>query len=103
MSDASIDPDISEPAAAAAAAAKPHHTATVSPAYTCKKTAGQLTGYSTSSTSDQAAAKKASSRWVAPVRDAAPYSKPPPAFPFVAVPVEPSAPLMTVPEEYPCA
>lgn len=57
-----------------------------------------------SSSNDQAASKKGSSRWVAPVRDAVqPYSKPPPAYPFVAVPVEPSAPLMTVPEEYPCA
>lgn len=108
MSDADAAQDASE----AAATPKSMRQPPVPPAYTCKKSPGQLGAYcTTSSNSDQAAAKKSSSngssssksRWIAPARDVVPYPKPQPAFPAVAVTVEPTAPLMPVPEEYPSA
>lgn len=78
-------------------------TAAIPPAYTCRKAPGQLGGYNaaaTTSSSDQTEVKKPHSRWVAPVRDVVPYAKPLPAFPAIAMGVQPSAPLMTVPEEH---
>jgi len=83
---------------------KAARTAPIPPAYTCHKAPGQLGCYNaaatTSSSSDQTEAKKPRSRWVAPVRDVVPYPKPLPVFPAVAMAVQPSAPLMTVPEEH---
>jgi hypothetical protein len=103
--------DASEPASAP----EPRRPVAVPPAYTCKKAPGQLGAYSTnSSNSKQAVAKNSSGgstaagsssrRWVLPAaKDVVPYPKPQPAFPATAVTVEPTAPLMPVPEEHPCA
>jgi hypothetical protein len=107
--EADTNPDAGEEAAAAAAAAaaahsKPQRQPPAQPAYPCRKSPGQLGSYkaASSSSNDQAAARQPSKRWgVAVPKDVLPYPKPQPAFPFVAVAVEPSAPLM--PEEYPCA
>lgn len=105
------DAEAAQDVSATEAAAAPK-VPRVPAAYTCNKAPGQLgtVYYTTSSngSSDQAGAKKpssASSRWAPPLaKDTAAYSRPQPAFPFVAVPVEPSAPLMPVPEEeYSCA
>lgn len=109
MTEADTNPEAPEAAAAAAAAStvKLERQHPTQPAYLLRKAAGELGSYKAthSNSSDQEAAKAAKAaarRWGAPVpKDVLPYPKPQPAFPAVAVPVEPSAPLM--PEEYPSA
>ena len=101
-SDAASDADNAADGSEVAASPTSAHQPAVTPTYTCRKATGQLGGYSATAaaTSDQSHTRKTRSRWQAPVQDVVPCAKPMAAFPAVAVPVEPSAPLMTVPEEH---